>query len=811
MISNPEQNQYRRHLPQRQWSNAGVLFVISLLLIFAAVPLAEAQQYTVLHDFMGNNDGSEPAYGLMMDSSGNIYGSTFSGDTGTGTIFEASQQNSTWTLNTLYHFSGGLDGAVPYGGVIFGPDGALYGTTAYGGYGPCATWGGKTGCGTVFKLVQSGGSWTESVLFYFQQGPEGGTPYGGRLIFDQAGNLYGTAFSGGAGNCSGGCGVVYELMPSNGGWTEKILYTFAGGNDGASPWAGVVFDQQGNLYGTTEFGGANNAGTIYKLTPSGSGWTETILYTFHGQDDGARPFAGLTMDRTGNMFGATSARGVNDGGTAFELTPSGSGWNFQTIYNFTGTQAQLANGPVSNLIVDDAGNVWGATAGDGQYYLGSVFRLTPTSNGWRYTSLYDFMDMADGALPRSNLVFDGNGNIYGTAANGMDLDQCVGSCGVFFRVTNPQQLVPLTPCRVVDTRNPNGPLGGPAIQGGTSRDFPISGNCGIPTSASAVSLNVTVVPRGSLNYLTVWPTGHQQPLVSLMNSQDGRVKANATVLQTGAGGSISAYATDTTDVIVDVNGYFILPGAAPQGASTLAFYPLTPCRVADTRNADGELGGPMLTGGHERDFPVLDATSCGIPSSAQAYSFNVTTVPRHTLSYLTVWPAGQQRPVVSTLNSPTGTATANAAVVSAGTGGAVAVYPTDDTDLILDINGYFAPPTGAHGLSFYPAPPCRVEDTRQGNGAFNGELTVDVQHSPCQPPNVAQGYVFNATVVPTGSLDYLTLWPDSQNQPLVSTLNAYDGFVTSNMAIVPNVNGSIDAYSAGLTQLILDISGYFAP
>jgi uncharacterized repeat protein (TIGR03803 family) len=810
MMGNPEQNQRGSNWLSHRWAYSGLLFAILLILAVGAAAPAHAQQYTVLHDFIGGNDGSEPAYGLTMDSSGNIYGSTFSGDTGTGTIFEATRQNSTWTLNTLYLFSGGLDGAVPYAGVTFGPDGALYGTTGYGGYGPCATWGGKTGCGTVFKLQQSGGSWTESVLFYFQQGPEGGTPYGGRLIFDEAGNLYGTAFSGGGGSCPAGCGVVYQLSYSNGSWRETVLYTFAGGNDGASPWAGVVFDQQGNLYGTTEFGGATNNGTIYKLTPSGSGWTETVLYSFRDQEDGARPFAGLTFDRAGNMYGATSIGGTSNGGTVFQLTPSGSGWNFQTLYGFTGRRSQLANGPVANLIVDDGGNIWGATGGDGTNFLGSVFRLTPTASGWAYTSLYDFMNLDDGAIPRSNLVFDVNGNIYGTAANGQTLEQCVGSCGVFFRVTNPQQLVPLPPCRVVDTRAPNGPLGGPPIPGGTSRDFPIAGNCGIPTSASAVSVNATVVPRGTLNYLTVWPSGHPQPNISLMNSPDGRVKANAAVVQTGAGGSISVYATDTTDVIVDVDGYFILPGAAPQGTSTLTYYALPPCRVADTRGPVGGLGGPALVGGQERDFPVLDASSCGIPSSAKAYSLNVTAVPRGTLNFLTVWPAGQSRPTVSTLNAPTGTATANAAVVTAGSAGAVAVYATDDTDLVLDIDGYFAAP-GTNGLSFYPAPPCRALDTRQGSGAFNGQLIADVLNSPCQPPNVAQGYVFNATVVPLGSLGYLTLWPDSQDQPVVSTLNAYDGFVTSNMAIVPNVNGSIDAYAAGLTQLILDITGYFAP
>jgi hypothetical protein len=167
-------------------------------------------------------------------------------------------------------------------------------------------------------------------------------------------------------------------------------------------------------------------------------------------------------------------------------------------------------------------------------------------------------------------------------------------------------------------------------------------------------------------------------------------------------------------------------------------------------------------------------------------------------------------PVVSTLNNPTGTVVANAAIVPAGNGGEISAYPSNNTQLIVDINGYFAAP-GQGGLSLYPVVPCRMLDTRQNNGQpFMGQKVVNVVGSPCAPSSSAQAYVFNSTVAPPGSMPYLTLWPDGQQQPVVSTLNAYDGFITSNMAIVPTTNGSIDAYAAGLTQLILDISGYFA-
>ena len=186
-------------------------------------------------------------------------------------------------------------------------------------------------------------------------------------------------------------------------------------------------------------------------------------------------------------------------------------------------------------------------------------------------------------------------------------------------------------------------------------------------------------------------------------------------------------------------------------------------------------------------------------------------MPHVPLGYMTVWPAGQPQPVVSTLNAPTGTIAANAAIVQAGTGGDINVFPSNDTDLVIDVNGYFAAPLGQSGLSLYAMAPCRVLDTRNGNGAFVGELTVDVVDSTCAPPATAGAYVFSATVVPSGPLGYLTLWPDGTQQPGVATLNAVDGAVTSNMAIVPTNNGSIDAYASNLTQLIIDISSYFAP
>ena len=356
----------------------------------------------------------------------------------------------------------------------------------------------------------------------------------------------------------------------------------------------------------------------------------------------------------------------------------------------------------------------------------------------------------------------------------------LGNYGVsayFLQPGSGLQFSSVTPCRLIDTRQSGTP-----IPGGTSQNFiiPQLGGCGIPTSAQAYSLNVTVVPHGSLGYLTVWPAGLAQPGISTMNSRDGRTKAEAVIVQAGTNDAVSIYASSTTDVILDVNGYF-----SAAGAQNYKFYPLPPCRVIDTRNPGGELGGPALVGAQQRDFAVQSSPCMPADVTIQAYSFNFTVVPYpfgQPLHYLTVWPQGQGQPVVSTLNNRTATTVANAAIVPAGTNGGISVYASDSTHLVVDINGYFAGPAPG-GLALYPTAPCRVLDTRQNGGQpFQGEKTVDVVNSVCAPPNTAQAYVLNATVVPPAAMHYLSLWPDPGQPPLASTLNAIDGMITSNLA-----------------------------
>jgi Domain of unknown function (DUF2341) len=373
------------------------------------------------------------------------------------------------------------------------------------------------------------------------------------------------------------------------------------------------------------------------------------------------------------------------------------------------------------------------------------------------------------------------------------------------------RFVAITPCRIADTRNPTGAFGGPSLAAATPRDFNIqSSPCGIPANAVAYSLNMSVVPTGPLGYLTVWPTGQPQPFVSTLNS-DGRIKGNAAIAPAGLNGSISVFVTNATHLIIDINGYFV-PAV---GVQNLAFYPLTPCRIADTRNPAGPFGGPSLAAAVTRDIPV-PASPCGIPATAQAYSFNMTVVPPGVLGYLTTWPAGSPQPLVSTLNAPPGIVTANAAIVPAGVNGAISVFATQATDLVIDINGYFAPPGAAGSLDYFTSTPCRVLDTRLSVGPLGGPImgaaesrSFPVPSSTCGIPATAKAYSMNATVVPATILGFLTLWGDGIKS-LVATLNSGDGAITGNAALIQaGASGVVTAFTTQSSHLILDINGYF--
>ncbi|MFN0172489.1 MAG: SBBP repeat-containing protein [Bryobacteraceae bacterium] len=381
------------------------------------------------------------------------------------------------------------------------------------------------------------------------------------------------------------------------------------------------------------------------------------------------------------------------------------------------------------------------------------------------------------------------------------------------------RFVPVTPCRIMDTRDSGygAVFGPPYLNANSIRPAPIpQSRCDIPSTARAYSVNLTVVPVGTLPYVTLSPSGQARPLVSTLNSFEGSVAANAAIVPAGVNGAIDLFAAGFTHVILDINGYFT------DDSSRWTFYPVPPCRVADTRASSGfggEFGPPSLEGNSTRNL-TIPLGRCGIPSNAKAYSTNITAVPRGVLSFLTAWPAGQSRPLVSTLNSFEGRVVANAAIVPAGALGAITLYVSNPADVIVDINGYFAPDDGA-GLSFVPVAPCRMADTRPAEGftlslgppflAAQQTRTMQFSASRCSVPATAGALSTNLTVVPlTGRLDFLTVWPGALARPLVSTVNSVDGRVVANAAVVaPGGNGDVNFFSSNATDLIVDINGYF--
>jgi len=419
-----------------------LLIVLFMLPLFTAV--AHAQTFTVLHEFTGGADGSRPGTNLVMDGRGNLYGTTAANPpNGFGGVFELTKHGSSWVLSTLYVFSGS-DGTGPTT-LIRGSDGNLYGTSsAGGGGGPC----GGLGCGSAFRLTPPPTAcksvscpWSLTVLHHFTGQADGGDPLG--QLVERNGNLYGTTrFGGDTQDCpgeGGGCGVVYELSPSQGGWMETVLYTFHPEPDGTYPYGGVVFDPAGNLYGTTSNGGTFNNGTVFELSPSDSGWTETILYNFginlglHGKI----PYGGLVRDSAGILYGPTNDGGSFNTGTIFSLAPMNGGWTENVLYSFDYIYGD-GNPLFASLILDGSGNLYGTSPGEGGLpdpvqYFGNVFMMTPSNGGWNYINLYTFTGGADGGFPFSTPIMDSSGNLYGTTAEYGS--GCFGGCGVVWEIT----------------------------------------------------------------------------------------------------------------------------------------------------------------------------------------------------------------------------------------------------------------------------------------------------------------------------------------------------------------------------------------
>jgi len=405
----------------------GLLFALmaTFLLIASLSQPAQSQTFNVIHNFTGGPDGGQPAAGPTLDRSGNLYGTAFYGGnfnncaSGCGVVYKLTLHGSSWTLNPLYSFTGAGDGALPYyGAVTIGADGTLYGTTSSGGI---------SESGTVFNVHPRAAAcasiicpWMDTTVHQFGNGNDGFTSTSG-VIFDAAGNLYGTTYRGGA----SGNGTVWQATRSGQTWTESVIYNFAGTTDGVNPAGTLTMDSAGNLYGTTYGGGANGWGTVFKLTTSGSGWTKTILYNFQNGNDGRAPVGGVVLDPAGNIYGGTAFGGQNGGGAVYELSPSDGGYTINVLYGFSGVA-----GPYNNLTIDAGGNLYGTTYRDGADLAGSVFKLTQSNGNWTLTSLHDFTGGNDGGYPTSSVAVDAHGNVFGTASSGGSNNQ-----GVAFEIT----------------------------------------------------------------------------------------------------------------------------------------------------------------------------------------------------------------------------------------------------------------------------------------------------------------------------------------------------------------------------------------
>jgi uncharacterized repeat protein (TIGR03803 family) len=386
------------------------LFYLILLTLLTSLSV-HAQAFSVIHSFTGGIGGTEPAAGVTIRGNA-LFGTTY-GYPNCGTVYQLTHSGSDWSFSTLAALSHDCN---PVSRVVFGPDQHLYGTASGGG-----TYGG----GAVFKLTPQVGPckdvacyWKVSDLHDFGSGTDGVAPFYVEPVWDQQGNVYGTTSGGGGSpNCEGGCGTVFELTPSGNGYTESVLYSFSG-PDGAIPYAGLVFDKNGNLFGTTAGGGTTGSGTVFELTyVPGVGWTEHALYSFQNAVDGSGPRGGVIFDSAGNLYGTVWAGGNGNSGTVFELSPSGNTWTFKLLYSFTG---EANCGPAATLSMDGAGNLYGTTQCDGIYGNGSAFKLSNTENGWVYTSLHDFTGGSDGFEPISNVAIDTDGTLFGTTQGGGD-------------------------------------------------------------------------------------------------------------------------------------------------------------------------------------------------------------------------------------------------------------------------------------------------------------------------------------------------------------------------------------------------------
>jgi len=465
-----------------------------------------------------------------------------------------------------------------------------------------------------------------------------------------------------------------------------------------------------------------------------------------------------------------------------------------------------ANGRSDSVAVTaNAGCNWTVTAPDSWVVVNSA--LTGTGNG---AVLFNVLANPGANTRTSTLTIAGRTYVITQQGTGTG------------NVTSGLTFVSLRPCRILETRSDynfegrTGAFGPPFLNAGETRTLPMNGSslCPIPSSAKAYVVNITLVPRGTVDFVTVSPAGEARPNVWSIRSPDGNTVANSAIVKAGVNGAINVYTSNNTDLLIDVSGYFTDNPAL----SNLVYYPMNPCRVIETRSdyrAAGPYGAPSMGNRETRSFRFPAYLPCAVPAGVAAYSMTITVVPQGALQFLTAWPSGTQQPNVSSINSPIGRTLANSVILPASADGSIDVHAFNSTDFLIDVNGYFAPDDGVNGQFYFPVTQCRASDSTVSGGIYNDDTTrtIDVPASAgCSGiPASARGYALNVTALPNNNpMPFLTAYPNGQGRPNASILNAFEGQIVTNSAIVPAGNlGKIDIYPYRRTNVVVEIGGYF--
>lgn len=393
----------------RWLSLGGRILAIGAAAMGLATAAWAASTTQLIYSFAGNVDGEYTDTELVMDRAGNLYGTSVQGGMfGGGTVFQVTPAG---VHTVLYNFTGGSDGGEPYKGVTLDPEGNLYGTAVTGGGGSC-----EGGCGVVFKVTNSGGTWSQSVIHTFTGGSDGSGP-GSPVAIDKQGNVWGTTPTGGA----NGIGVVYELKPDGtGGWKLRVIHTFTGGTDGGGGSASrFLIDAAGNLYNVCTVGGVNGFGTVYEISLNQGKWKFTTLYAFKDSPDGALPYGGVISDKAGNLYGTTYYAGVHDLGTVYKLTRGNGTWTESVLHSFKGGTDGAS--PISSLVADAAGSLYGTTSDGGaaSCVCGVIFKVTRGTGGtWTESVAYQFTGAPEPGFAYNGMVRDAAGNFYGATVHG---------------------------------------------------------------------------------------------------------------------------------------------------------------------------------------------------------------------------------------------------------------------------------------------------------------------------------------------------------------------------------------------------------